>query len=333
MTRTLPVPSHHVFGPVPSRRLGRSLGVDLVPFKTCTHDCIYCQLGRTTCQTVQRQEWVPVEAVLAELQAKLATQPDYITLSGSGEPTLHSRLDELIRRIRSMTSVPVAVLTNGSLLWQPEVRRAVALADVVLPSLDAPDPERFLEINRPHPGLSFDQHVEGLIALRRECTGQYWLELMLLAGYTDQPAQVRKLAACVRRIRPDRVQINTAVRPPAEDYAIAIPPRRLATLAGLFEPRAEVIAAHPGRRKSGPPTSSGTAVLHLLRHRPCTLPDIAAGLAMKPAEVVKALNELEARGQVGNTRHGPRTFYRATAAARPVLPPASARPPAQETAA
>ena len=113
----------YIFGPVPSRRLGRSLGVDLVPFKTCTYDCIYCQLGRTTNKTVERHEWVPLDAVLAELQDKLATKPDYLTLSGSGEPTLFSRLDDLIDRIRSITDVPVAVLTNGSLLWQKEVRR------------------------------------------------------------------------------------------------------------------------------------------------------------------------------------------------------------------
>jgi len=123
----------YIFGPVPSRRLGRSLGVDLVPFKTCTYDCIYCQLGRTTNKTAERREWVPLNEVLAELQDKLATKPDYITLSGSGEPTLYSRLDDLIDRIRSMTDVPVAVLTNGSLLWQKEVRRQLMDAHLVIP--------------------------------------------------------------------------------------------------------------------------------------------------------------------------------------------------------
>ena len=128
---------HYVFGPVPSRRLGRSLGVDLVPFKTCTFDCIYCHLGRTTCHTIERKEWVPANAVLDELKRKLACRPDYITLSGSGEPTLHSGLDDIIEHIQAMTGVPVAVLTNGSLLWQPELRAELALADVVMPSLDA----------------------------------------------------------------------------------------------------------------------------------------------------------------------------------------------------
>ncbi len=205
---------HHIFGPVPSRRLGRSLGVDLVPFKTCTYDCIYCQLGRTTCKTHERKEWVPMDAVLEELKQKLATHPDYITLSGSGEPTLCPRLGEIIERIKAMTSIPVAVLTNGSLLWLKEVRAAVALADVVMPSLDAGDDLLFQTVNRPHPEITFERLVSGLEQFRREFTGQYWLEVMLLAGHTALPAHVQKIAHWVQRIRPDRVQLNTATRPP-----------------------------------------------------------------------------------------------------------------------
>src|ERR1035437_696237 len=203
----------HVFGPVPSRRLGRSLGVDLVPFKTCSYDCIYCQLGRTTRKTVERKEWVPMDAVLDELKRKLTCRPDYITLSGSGEPTLHSRLGEIIEHIQAMTAVPVAVLTNCSLLWQAEVRDEVALADVVLPSLDAPDPERFEFINRPHPDITFERLLDGLAAFRREFSGKYWLEVMLLGGYTSLPPQIRQLAEWTRRIQPDKVQLNTAARP------------------------------------------------------------------------------------------------------------------------
>jgi len=288
--------------------------VDLVPFKTCSYDCIYCQLGRTTCRTIERKEWVPLDAVLEELGPKLTCQPDFITLSGSGEPTLHSRLGELIRHIRAMTAVPIAVLTNGSLLWQREVREAVALADVVLPSLDAPDPERFHAINRPHPKITLERLLEGLVALRREFTGQYWLEIMLLGGYTSLPAQARELADCVRRIRPDKVQLNTAVRPPAEEYATAVSAERLAELARLFGPRAEVVAAHPNRRLPVPLPPSAEAVRTLLRRRPCTVADVAQGLSMKPAEVVKILADLEARTQVQCLRRDGRIFYRADAA-------------------
>jgi wyosine [tRNA(Phe)-imidazoG37] synthetase (radical SAM superfamily) len=306
----------HVFGPVPSRRLGRSLGVDLVPFKTCSYDCIYCQLGRTTCKTVERKEWVSTDAVLNELKQKLASRPDYITLSGSGEPTLHSRLGEIIEHVQAMSDVPVAVLTNGSLLWQKEVREEVALADVVLPSLDAPDPERFEFINRPHPDITFERLLDGLATFRREFSGKYWLEVMLLGGYTSLPAQVRRLADWAGRIQPDKVQLNTAVRPPAEEYAMAVPPERLAELARVFEPPAEVVAEHRGQRASAESQASAEALLALVRRRPCTVEGIAHGLAIKPSVAVKLLADLEVQGKILSKRHGPEQFYRATTSTR-----------------
>jgi wyosine [tRNA(Phe)-imidazoG37] synthetase (radical SAM superfamily) len=301
--------AHHVFGPVPSRRLGRSLGVDLVPFKTCSFDCIYCQLGRTTCRTVERKEWVPLAAVLDELKLKLSSRPDYITLSGSGEPTLYSRLGELIEHIQVMTEVPVAVLTNGSLLWQTQVREELALADLVMPSLDAPDRDRFEFINRPHPEVTFERLLEGLEALRREFTGKYWLEVMLLAGYTAMPETVRHLAQWVRRIQPDKLQLNTAVRPPAEHYAMAVTPARLDEFARLFEPTAEVIAEYQGRQGPTESQASTQAVLTMLQRRPCTLDDVARGLNLKHGEVIKLLAELEAKGRVCGNRHGDSFFY------------------------
>jgi len=210
MVMKTPLPQF-VFGPVPSRRLGRSLGVDLVPFKTCTYNCIYCQLGRTTRRTVVRREWVPQDAGLNEVEKRLGCKPDYITLSGSGEPTLHSRLGEIIRGIRSMTAIPIAVLTNGSLLWQEQVRMDVAQAEVVLPSLDAPDPGRFALINRPHSEITFERLIDGVKQLGRDLKGRYWLEIMLLDGYTTLPPQMQQFADWVKLIRPHKVQINTPV--------------------------------------------------------------------------------------------------------------------------
>jgi wyosine [tRNA(Phe)-imidazoG37] synthetase (radical SAM superfamily) len=307
-----PQRQHHIFGPVPSRRLGRSLGVDLVPFKTCTYDCIYCQLGHTTCKTLERKEWVPMDAVLEELKQKLASRPDYITLSGSGEPTLYSRLGDIIEHIQAMTAVPVAVLTNGSLLWQKTVREEVALADVVLPSLDAPDAERFEFINRPHPEITFERLMEGLVAFRHEFSGLYWLEVMLLGGYTALPVQVRQFAEWARRIQPDRVQLNTAVRPPAEDYAMAVSPERLAELARLFEPAAEVVAEHRSQTASAESPGSAEAILALIRRRPCTVEGVAHGLGIKPSEAVKLLAHLDAQGDILAERRGRERFYRAT---------------------
>jgi wyosine [tRNA(Phe)-imidazoG37] synthetase (radical SAM superfamily) len=300
----------HVFGPVPSRRLGRSLGVDLVPFKTCSYDCIYCQLGRTTKKTVERKEWVPTNAVLDELKRKLSCRPDYITLSGSGEPTLHSGLGEIIDHIQAMTKTPVAVLTNGSLLWQPEVRAELALADVVMPSLDAGDELLFQAVNRPHPEITFEKLVSGLEQFRREFSGQYWLEVLLLAGHTALPAHVQKIAEWVRRIQPDRVQLNTAVRPPAEDFAVPVPQSRLAELARLFRPEAEVVAEYRRRRKSAGADASQQAVLELLRRRPCTEEDVAGGLVMRPIEAAKHLAQLAAAGRIVSQQHGDEVYYR-----------------------
>ena len=299
----------HVFGPVPSRRLGRSLGVDLVPFKTCSYDCIYCQLGRTTCKTDERKEWVPMYAVLDELKQKLTSRPDYIMLSGSGEPTLHSRLGEIIEHIQVMSDVPVAVLTNGSLLWQKEVREEVAMADVVMPSLDAGDALLFQAVNRPHPEITFDKLVSGLEQFRREFTGQYWLEVLLLAGHTALPAHVQKIAEWVRRIQPDRVQLNTAVRPPTEDFAVPVSLARLTELARLFRPKAEVVADYRRRGNHIDADASQQAILELLRRRPCTAEDVVGGLAMRPIEAAKHLAQLEAAGRIVSQQHGGEIYY------------------------
>jgi len=251
-----------------------------------------------------------MDAVLDELKSKLSRRPDYITLSGSGEPTLYSRLGEIIEHIQAMSDVPVAVLTNGSLLWQKEVREDVALAEVVLPSLDAPDAERFEFINRPHADVTFERLVEGLAAFRREFSGKYWLEVMLLGGYTSLPAQVRQLAEWVRRIQPDKVQLNTAVRPSAEEYALAVQAQRLAELAKLFNPPTEVIAAYQGHQATAEWQPSRQAILGLLLRRPCSAEDVAEGLEMRQAEALKFLADLEAEGLVRRTRQGTQIFYR-----------------------
>ncbi len=282
----------HIFGPVPSRRLGRSLGVDLVPFKTCTYDCIYCQLGRTTNLTVERQEWFGLDTIMEELKGKLASRPDYITLSGSGEPTLYSRLGELIERIRSLTDIPVAVLTNGSLLWQLPVREQLREAHLVIPSLDAGDQRLFSSVNRPHNSITFDLMVDGLAAFRDEYHGQYWLEVFILSGHTAAQAEAEKLAACAAVIRPDRVQLNTVTRPPAEDFAAPVDRPRLEEIATLFTPTAEVIADFRGIHGAAEFSATRDTVLDLLRRRPCTLEDIALGLGIHLNEAAKYVEDL-----------------------------------------
>jgi wyosine [tRNA(Phe)-imidazoG37] synthetase (radical SAM superfamily) len=305
----------YVFGPVPSRRLGLSLGVDLVPFKTCTFDCIYCQLGPTTCKTTRRSEWVPLDAVLRDVEANLEKAPDFITLSGSGEPTLYSRLEELIGGIKRLTDVPVAVLTNGSLLWRPEVRTALAAADLVAPSLDAGDAHLFRHVNRPHDEITFDRLVEGLVRLREEYKGRYWLEVFLLGGVTALPAEVEKIGRLVAQIAPDRVQVNTVTRPPAEPYAFRVPPAELAEFAAMLGDRAEVIAEHRPSAETADFAAHAEDIVALLRRRPCTMEDIAQGLRLHRNEAVKCVNELLAHNVLEIRWRGRTPYYRAIAGA------------------
>ncbi|MFI5341527.1 MAG: radical SAM protein [Candidatus Methylomirabilales bacterium] len=306
--------SQHIYGPVPSRRLGRSLGVDLVPFKTCTYDCIYCQLGRTTNKTTERREYVPLEAILAELEQKLAVgcAPEYITLAGSGEPTLHGRLGELIGRIKKLAPVPVAVLTNGSLLGVRDVQEALMEADLVLPSLDAGDAALFGHVNRPHPAITFEAMVEGLRTFRERFAKPVWLEVFLLAGISGMPAEVENIARLVREIRPAGVQLNTVSRPPCEDFAYPVPADLLAAYAMFFEPPAEVIADGPITGAAPQPAGRvpDADFLALLRRRPCTAQGVAAGLGLHVAEVMKRLHALTREGRVTCLRRNGLVFYR-----------------------
>ncbi len=303
----------NVYGPVPSRRLGRSLGVDLVPLKTCTYDCVYCQLGRTTRKTVRRQRWVDPANVVAQVGTRLGAGPDIIALAGSGEPTLHSGLGEVIAGIKGITDVPVAVITNGSLLGRPAVRRGLAAADIVLPSLDAPSENLFRRVNRPHESLHLAALVEGLVSFRHGYRGEIWLEVMLLAGVTDPVAEVNGLAGLAARIAPDRIQLNTAVRPPAESFVAPVDGAALDELASLFTPHAEVIADLPASTGDG--VAAQADVLELVSRRPCTVADIASGLGIHHGEALKAATALVNRGAAQLHAHEGRSFYLAAAAA------------------
>jgi len=299
----------YIFGPVPSRRLGRSLGVDLVPFKTCSYDCIYCQLGRTTNKTLERKEWVPLQDVIEQIKDHLHLKPDYITLSGSGEPTLFSRLDELILGIKEITDIPVAVLTNGSLLWLPEVRNALKSADVVVPSLDAGSIQIFQYVNRPHPDITFSKMLQGLVDFRKDYSGQYWLEVFLLAGVTTTEAEINRLKTCIAAIQPDRVQVNTVTRPPAESFAEPVPKKQLETITAKLYERAEVIADYKDVHKQQDFVAQREDVLTLLKRRPCSIEDIAAGLGLHRNEAIKYVEELSSEGKIEAKPQNNQLYY------------------------
>jgi wyosine [tRNA(Phe)-imidazoG37] synthetase (radical SAM superfamily) len=301
----------YIYGPVPSRRLGRSLGVDLVPYKTCTYDCIYCQLGRTTNKTTERREWVPTKEVVAQLKGKLSSKPDYITLSGSGEPTLHARIEQLIHEIKSITDIPVAVITNGSLLWLVEVQRSLLDADLVVPSLDAGSEDIFKYVNRPHPQVRFDQMLQGLQEFRRLFHGRYWLEVFLLSGVTTIETRIKALRDCIEKISPDKVQVNTVARPPAESYAMPVPRAQLEEIAARLYPEAELIVPYAHVEDTDRSDTGCDDVLDLLRRRPCSIEDIATGLRLHPHEVAKCVGQLVADQKVRGKQQGGTLYYEA----------------------
>lgn len=290
------------------------MGIDLVPFKTCSYDCIYCQLGRTTDRTVERREYVALDEVVQELEYRLAVgpAPDYVTLSGSGEPTLYSHLAPLIGRIRKLTDRPVAVLTNGSLLWDRQVQEPLLEADLVIPSLDAGDEATFQWVNRPHAALSFDRVVGGIEEFCRRFEGAVWLEVLLLDGLNAAGVQLARIVRLADRISPARVQLNTVTRPPSEEYARPLPLDELNQAARLFGSGAEVIAdcriAHRGDYE----IARREEILALLRRRPCTLEDVTVGLGVHASEVVKHLDELLREHVLACEKSGTRTFYRLT---------------------
>jgi wyosine [tRNA(Phe)-imidazoG37] synthetase (radical SAM superfamily) len=302
----------HIFGPVPSRRLGRSLGVDLIPFKTCSYNCIYCQLGHTTDQTIERKDYVRVSEVLSELKVRLqeGPRPDYITLSGSGEPTLHSGIREVIAGIKSLTDIPVAVLTNGSLLYIPEVSDAILSADLIVPSLDAGDEASFQYVNRPHPDIGFTEMVDGLASFRKKFQGQIWLEVFLLGGVTAIESEVKKIAKLAERMEPDRIQLNTSTRPAAEDYVYAVSRERMEQLAEFFKPRAEVIADYRGVHQEEDFAARQDDVLDMLVRRPCSLDDIVRGLGIHKNEAVKYIEELLASRSIVQEVRGSVLYYK-----------------------
>lgn len=288
----------HIFGPVPSRRLGMSLGVDLVPHKVCSMDCVYCECGATTKLTLDRKEYILYKKVTAELEDFFSTNPDpdYITFSGSGEPTLNSRIGDVLKFVKkTRPNIPVAVLTNGSLLWDKKVREEILDADLVLPSLDAVYSPDFERINKPELSLTVEKYLQGIIDFTKEFKGIIWLEILILPGYNDSPENISNLKEAILKINPEKVQLNTLDRP---GTVVDLRPASKAELKFIVNqwnlPNVEIIASAPERKDiKSYRTDTESAILETISRRPCTLEDLSKILGLHINEVNKYLGVLE----------------------------------------
>ncbi len=292
----------YIFGPVPSRRLGQSLGIDTIPLKTCNWNCVYCQLGRTQPIVNQRREYYPSDEILAEVQEALkAHRPgeiDWVTFVGSGEPLLHDRIGYLIRQVKSMTDLPVAVITNGSLLYLPEVRQEVFAADAVLPTLDAGTAELYRKINRPHPELSFDRLVNGLETFREGYSGKLWVEVMLVRGMNDTPQALMDIAKILQRIEPDAVHINLPTRPPVETWVQPPTEESLMQAIAILGNIAEVVHPAEGSFDLSGYENVVDAVIGIITRHPMRQEELERALdRWFPGQVRQALLELESSGR------------------------------------
>ncbi|MFT5726511.1 MAG: wyosine [tRNA(Phe)-imidazoG37] synthetase (radical SAM superfamily) [Desulforhopalus sp.] len=304
----------YLFGPVPSRRLGMSLGVDLVPKKVCSLDCVYCEVGKTTKLTLERKEYIKVDRVKEDLTNYFNNNPDpdYITFSGSGEPTLNVFIDEILQFIKeNKPNVPVAVLTNGTLLHDSNVRATLLKADLVLPSLDAATEEVFNKINRPAEGLNIDTCIQTLIDFRKEFKGTMWLEIFILPGYNDSKNELAELKKAILKIQPDSVQLNTLDRPGTVSNLRGATREELQMVVDDWAlDNVEIIAAAPERKQMKTYRSDiETAIVETIVRRPCTLDDLAKILGKHVNEVNKYLDVLEADGKIETVKQERGVFY------------------------
>ena len=237
----------YVYGPIKSRRLGLSLGLSLSPDKICDLDCIYCQWGSVGKTVLERKPYARVDEIIAELKTWMqnnlqkAQELKFVTLSGLGEPTLNTCIGELIDQVKRVTGLKIAVITNSTLLGDPQVRRGLLRADLIVPSLDAVDPEIFKRIDRPDPGIELNEVIDGLVALRKEFRGELWLEIMLIAGINDDFGHIEALKKVIARINPDKIQLNSPVRSTAEKDVLPVEKSKLEKIKELLGNKAEII--------------------------------------------------------------------------------------------
>jgi wyosine [tRNA(Phe)-imidazoG37] synthetase (radical SAM superfamily) len=283
---------NQIFGPVPSRRLGLSLGVDLVPFKTCSLNCIYCECGATTDLTIERKCFFPYEQIINCLKNKISKTDkiDFITFSGSGEPTLSLDIGKIINWIKSNSKIPVAVLTNGTLLYLPEVRNDLLNADLVMPSLDAVSNNIFSQINRPEKNLQINKIIDGLIKFRDEYKGKIYLEILFVKGINDDPDELKKIVAIAEKIKPNLIQLNTCVRPGTESDITILSKQELENIASKFSVPVEIISTF---NKKSSNLFANDDIISLISRRPCSLDELSSLTSQPVVEILKKIENIQ----------------------------------------
>jgi wyosine [tRNA(Phe)-imidazoG37] synthetase (radical SAM superfamily) len=263
--------------------------------------------------TNSQRAFFPKSEILREIRLALGQcrgNTDYVTFVGEGEPTLCRDLGFLIERTKEWTNLPIAVITNGSLLYRKEVRRDLLQADVVLPSLDVTDQAAFVKLNRPHKTLEISKIIAGMTQFRDQFTGQLWMEVMLVRGVNDSVDELLKIEDALRQIAPDRVYVNVPVRPPAESWVAPPEPESLSLVRSILENA--YVHEHPESgsfdiAEHGDPLVS---VLMIIRRHPMRRDQIAKTLhALSPLAIEEAIDELEAAGRIQQISYRGESFY------------------------
>lgn len=302
----------YIFGPVPSRRLGLSLGIDLTPHKTCTLDCVYCECGKTTHLTLEPKLFFPLDALKEELTSFLSCAPklDYLTFSGAGEPTLHAGIGDMVRFIkREFPQYKLALLTNGTLLYEKKVRKRLLGVDLVIISLDAGTEDVFNRVNRPHPLLDFHNVLKGLSIFRGEFKNQLWVEVFMVPGVNTSRQALLDIKSQLPGVQPDKIQINTLDRPGTEAWVSSLDKPTVDRVSAYLK-GAEVIPAPSCTKQARP---AGEKILHQLfatiRRRPCTAQDISRMFGIDDSETMGYLNLMLKNNELKTIQLNRGTFY------------------------
>jgi wyosine [tRNA(Phe)-imidazoG37] synthetase (radical SAM superfamily) len=302
-----------VFGPVPSRRLGFSLGVDIIPRKYCNFDCIYCQIGKTTRTNVTRKKFFEVEEVVKEIvdTIQFAEKVDFVTFSGSGEPTLNENLGAMIKEVKKSVNTPIAVITNSSSLGIEEVRNDLFNADVVLPSLDAASDEVFKSINRPQANLELTSIIEGIKSLKKDYKGRIWLEIMLIKGVNDTPDELQKLRFILNDLKVDKIHLNTVTRPPSEKNAGPLNRKELEKIKIFFGDNCEIVSSFEKNGVHKEQEGWARTLVDILKRRSLTIQDIIRITGTSSFRIHEELDAMEKKGSIKAYRLGNDIYYTA----------------------